>query len=80
MIPAVLLTPLGRWAAVGLGAVALWFGAYVYGYKDGQAYERRIIAWEEAERVRNAVRSGDDLRTNPDRLRELDEKFCRDCK
>lgn len=80
MIPAFLLSPLGRWAAIGGVALSAWFGAYLYGYSEGRAYERRIVAWEEAERMRNAVRAGDDARTNPDRVRELDEKFCRDCK
>ena len=79
MIPAFLLSPLGRWAAAGIVAVAVWYGAYIYGYIEGRSYERRIIALEESERVRNAVRSGDDARTDPDRLRELDKKFCRDC-
>ncbi len=80
MIPTFLFSSAGRWALVALVAVWVVGGAYIYGYKDGQAYERRIVAWEEAERVKNAVRSGDDARSNPDRMRELDKKFCRDCK
>lgn len=79
MIP-FLLTGVGRWVAIGAAAIAAWYGAYLYGYKDGRAYEQRIVAWEEAERVRNAIRSGDDARSDPDRMRELDQKFCRDCK
>ena len=80
MIPAILLSGVGRWASGALFAVALIGGAYAYGYTKGRSYERLVAAREEAERVKNAVRAGDDARANPDRVRELDEKYCRDCK
>ncbi len=79
-MPPFLLTAAGRWTVALFVATLACGGFYISGHRDGQKYERRIIAWEEAERVKNAVSSGDDARTNPDRLRELDEKFCRDCK
>jgi hypothetical protein len=79
MIPTLLLSSVGRWASGALVAFSLIGGAYVYGYVKGRNYERLVAASAEAERVKNAVRSGDDARDNPDRVRELDKRFCRDC-
>ncbi|MCW5692559.1 MAG: hypothetical protein KIT48_09350 [Pseudolabrys sp.] len=60
------LSPIGRYLAIGLAAVAVFSGAYVKGRFDGRsAYKAKI-----ERQIQDAVTKGNDARGNA--LRELD--------
>lgn len=74
-----LFTPVGRAIAIFI-VVSLAFGA-VY-IKTRNAIWQSVqneIAHDSMERLGNAVRAGDAARSNPERVLELDKKYCRDC-
>lgn len=60
------LSPLGRYLAIGLAAVAIVGGAYTKGRLDGRAsYKAKI-----ERQIKDAVEKGNDARNNA--LRDLD--------
>jgi len=60
------LSPLGRYAAIGLAAIAIVGGAYTKGRLDGRSsYKAKI-----ERQIKDAVEKGNDARDNA--LRELD--------
>ena len=63
---AFLLSPIGRYLAIGVAAVAIVGGAYTKGRLDGRAsYKAKI-----ERQIKDAVEKGNDARNNA--LRELD--------
>lgn len=72
MIIAWLLTPIGRYVAIALVAVAIAGGLYMKIRSDAVAeYEAKAIA-EQLRRTDNAIRAGDAVNISPDRLRDAD--------
>lgn len=63
---AFLLSPIGRYAAIGVSALAIVGGAYTKGRLDGRSsYKAKI-----ERQIKDAVEKGTDARNNA--LRELD--------
>lgn len=73
-----LTSPIGRWILIVLAGVVIVGGVYVKVKDDARRQVEAEIAQRSSERVNEAVRAGDALR-DPQRVRELDKKFCRDC-
>ena len=71
MIP-FLLTPIGRYIALGAIAIAVVGGLYWKIRSDAIDYERARRAQIELERLRDAITAGDSVDVSPDRLRDPD--------
>lgn len=71
MIP-LLLSPIGRYLALGAIAVMVAGGLYWKIRSDAIDYERSRRSQIELERIRDAIRAGDSVDTDPSRLREPD--------
>ena len=76
MIP-FLLTPIGRYLALGAIVVVLAGGLYWKIRADAIAQERARLQQIELERIRDAIRAGDAVNVDPGRLRDPD-RFNRD--
>ena len=76
MIP-FLFTPIGRYLALGAIVAALGVGLYGKIRADAIAQERARQQQIELERIRDAIRAGDAVNVDPERLRDPD-RFNRD--
>ncbi|CAB5170256.1 hypothetical protein UFOVP155_13 [uncultured Caudovirales phage] len=78
MIP-LLFTPMGRYIAIALLILSISGGVY-YKIRSDAVQEMETAANEEVlRRTINALRSSGSIAGNPERLRELDQEYCRDC-
>ena len=71
-----------RFGAYIVGAVAILTilsGLYLKIQHDAVSAERAKAAEEALRRVEDANSAADAARNDPDRVRELDKQFCRDC-
>lgn len=78
MIP-LLFTPVGRYITIAFLILSLGGGLYLKIRSDA-VQEMEAAANEEVlRRTINALRNSDNIAGNPERLRELDKDYCRDC-
>lgn len=76
---AFLFTPIGRYIAIALLILSVSGGIYLKIRSDA-VQEMEAAANEEIlRRTTNALRSSDSIASNPERVRELDKDYCRDC-
>ena len=76
---AFLFTPIGRYIAIAILVLSISGGIYLKIRSDA-VQEMEAAANEEIlRRTTNALRSSDSIASNPERVRELDKDYCRDC-
>ena len=76
---AFLFTPIGRYIAIAILVLSISGGIYLKIRSDA-VQEMEAAANEEIlRRTTNALRSSDSIASNPERVRELDKEYCRDC-
>jgi len=76
---AFLFTPIGRYIAIAILVLSISGGIYLKIRSDA-VQEMEAAANEEVlRRTTNALRSSDSIASNPERVRELDKEYCRDC-
>jgi hypothetical protein len=72
MVFSLLLTPIGRYAAVALAAVVLVFSTYMKIRSDAIDSVEAAATADVLRRTQNAVTAGDDVDTSPDGLLKSD--------
>ena len=78
MIP-FLFTPVSRYIAILILVLSISGGVYLKIRADA-VQEMEAAANEEVlRRTINALRNSDNIANNPERVRELDKNYCRDC-
>ena len=78
MIP-FLFTSIGRYIAIAILIFSISGGVYLKIRSDA-VQEMEAAANEEVlRRTINALRNSDNIANNPERVRELDKNYCRDC-
>lgn len=74
-----LFSPIGRYIAIAVAGITLIAGVYMKVKSDARSEFRNEITQDALKRVENAVRSGDNVNADPERLRDPD-RACRDCR
>jgi len=72
------LSPIGRYVGIFLAVVAILGGVYWKIRSDAQDDFQKDIMRDSIERITDAIRRGDAVRTDPDSLLK-DDGHCRDC-
>ena len=78
MIP-FLFTPVGRYIAIALLILSISGGVYLKIRADAVEEMEAAANEEVLRRTINALRNSDGIANNPERVRELDKNYCRDC-
>lgn len=69
---AFLLTPIGKYIAIGVAILLLLSGIYMKIRSDATSDIQRRAAADILERTKDAIRNGDSINLSPDRLRQPD--------
>ena len=67
-----LLTPIGRYIAIGALIAAVLGGVYIKIREDAMAEIEAKATADAIRRMENAIRAGDAVNTSPDKLRQSD--------
>ena len=67
-----LLTPIGRYIAIGALIIAVLGGVYIKIREDAIAEIEAKATADAIRRMENAIRAGDAVNTSPDKLRQSD--------
>lgn len=73
-----LVTPIGRVLMALVAGAAILAAVYLKINSDAEQRVEAQSTKQTLERVNEAVRAGDRI-DDPERVRELDKKYCRDC-
>lgn len=69
---AFLLTPIGKYIAIGAAILLLLSGVYMKIRSDATSDIQRRATADILERTKDAIRNGDSINLSPDRLRQPD--------
>ena len=78
MIP-FLFTPVGRYIAIVILVLSISGGVYLKIRSDAVEEMESAANEEVLRRTINALRNSDGIANTPERVRELDKNYCRDC-